>query len=36
MNAELWLAQRGGSHAWDSPGSFTEDTTWAVEGPWAP
>lgn len=36
MNAELWLAQRGGSHAWDNPGTFTEDTTWAIEGPWAP
>lgn len=35
-NAELWLATPGGSHAWDNPASFTEDTTWAVETPWAP
>ncbi|MET9559726.1 AbfB domain-containing protein [Streptomyces tauricus] len=35
-DAELWLATPGGSHAWDNPASFTEDTTWAVETPWAP
>ncbi|CAL9636722.1 AbfB domain-containing protein [Streptomyces sp. enrichment culture] len=34
--AELWLAVPGGTRAWDSPAHFTEDTTWAVEGPWAP
>lgn len=22
----------GGGHAWDNPTTFTEDTTWAVEG----
>jgi Alpha-L-arabinofuranosidase B (ABFB) domain/Glycosyl hydrolases family 2, sugar binding domain/Glycosyl hydrolases family 2/Glycosyl hydrolases family 2, TIM barrel domain len=36
INAELWLAQLGGTHAWDSAASFTEDTTWAIESPWAP
>ncbi|WP_435855233.1 AbfB domain-containing protein [Streptomyces malaysiensis] len=36
INAELWLAQSGGGHAWDNPASFTEDTTWAIEPPWAP
>ncbi|MET8446093.1 AbfB domain-containing protein [Streptomyces sp. NPDC005209] len=35
INAELWLARSGGTHAWDNPNSFTEDTTWAVEAPWA-
>ncbi|MFF1326585.1 AbfB domain-containing protein, partial [Streptomyces chartreusis] len=35
-NAELWLATPGGTHAWDNPSLFTEDTTWAVEAPWAP
>ncbi|MFF3485757.1 AbfB domain-containing protein [Streptomyces sp. NPDC002701] len=35
-NAELWLATPGGAHAWDNPSSFTEDTTWAVDAPWAP
>ncbi|MEU0335392.1 AbfB domain-containing protein [Streptomyces sp. NPDC006193] len=35
-NAELWLATPGGTHAWDSPAHFAEDTTWAVEAPWAP
>lgn len=35
-NAELWLATPGGTHTWDNPALFTEDTTWAVEGPWAP
>ncbi|WND40541.1 AbfB domain-containing protein [Streptomyces sp. BB1-1-1] len=34
--AELWLATPGGAHEWDNPASFTEDTTWAVETPWAP
>ncbi|MEU1199086.1 AbfB domain-containing protein [Streptomyces sp. NPDC005813] len=36
IGAELWLATPGGAHAWDNPASFTEDTTWAVENPWAP
>ncbi|MBL1104292.1 AbfB domain-containing protein [Streptomyces sp. 5-8] len=36
INAELWLAQAGGTHSWDNPAGFTEDTTWAVEAPWAP
>ncbi|WP_431994340.1 AbfB domain-containing protein [Streptomyces griseoflavus] len=35
-DAELWLAVPGGTRAWDNPDRFTEDTTWAVEGPWAP
>ncbi|CAM5655278.1 Beta-galactosidase OS=Streptomyces viridochromogenes OX=1938 GN=ADK34_39530 PE=3 SV=1 [Streptomyces viridochromogenes] len=35
-NAELWLATPGGTHTWDNPALFTEDTTWAVEAPWAP
>ncbi|EGX58501.1 putative hydrolase [Streptomyces zinciresistens K42] len=33
---ELWLAIPGGTRAWDKPALFTEDTTWAVEAPWAP
>ncbi|WP_432176534.1 AbfB domain-containing protein [Streptomyces sp. Tue6028] len=36
IGAELWLATPGGAHAWDNPASFTEDTTWSVENPWAP
>ncbi len=36
INAELWLAQSGGTHTWDNPAGFTEDTTWAIEPPWAP
>lgn len=35
-NAELWLATPGGTHTWDNPSLFTEDTTWSVEAPWAP
>ncbi|MGW6273056.1 AbfB domain-containing protein [Streptomyces sp. NPDC055060] len=35
-NAEVYLAVPGGSRPSDSPSSFTEDTTWAVEAPWAP
>ncbi|KQX61217.1 glycoside hydrolase family 2 [Streptomyces sp. Root1310] len=35
-NAELWLATPGGTHTWDNPALFTEDTTWSVEAPWAP
>ncbi|WP_395575596.1 AbfB domain-containing protein [Streptomyces sp. BK79] len=34
--AELWLATPGGAHEWDNPAGFTQDTTWAVEAPWAP
>lgn len=34
--SELWLATPGGAHTWDNPSTFTEDTTWAVEEPWAP
>ncbi|GAB3865239.1 AbfB domain-containing protein [Dactylosporangium cerinum] len=34
--SELWLATPGGPNAWDNPTSFTEDTTWSVENPWAP
>jgi hypothetical protein len=36
ITTELWLAQAGGTHTWDDPASFTEDTTWAIEAPWAP
>ncbi|MGP4007037.1 AbfB domain-containing protein [Streptomyces sp. 4N124] len=36
INAELWLAQLGGTHSWDNPAAFTEDTTWAIAAPWAP
>jgi len=36
INSEVWLATPGGAHAWDNPASFTEDTTWSVEAPWAP
>ncbi|MFD3628077.1 AbfB domain-containing protein [Streptomyces sp. NPDC058698] len=35
-DAELWLAVPGGSRAWDNSAHFTEDTTWAVQAPWAP
>ncbi|MFI1921377.1 MULTISPECIES: glycoside hydrolase family 2 [unclassified Streptomyces] len=35
-NAELWLATPGGTHTWDNPALFAEDTTWSVEAPWAP
>ncbi|SDD90265.1 glycoside hydrolase family 2 [Streptomyces prasinopilosus] len=35
-DARLWLATPGGTHAWDSPALFTEDTTWTVAAPWAP
>lgn len=36
INAEVWLATPGGGHTWDNPATFTEDTTWAVDPPWAP
>ncbi|MGW0581844.1 AbfB domain-containing protein [Streptomyces sp. NPDC002920] len=36
IDAALWLARLGGTHAWDDPAFFTEDTTWAVDAPWAP
>ncbi|OON81460.1 hydrolase [Streptomyces tsukubensis] len=36
INSEVWLATPGGSHTWDNPATFTEDTTWSVEAPWAP
>jgi hypothetical protein len=35
-DAALWLATPGGAHTWDAPALFAEDTTWAVESPWAP
>ncbi|MFC9961933.1 AbfB domain-containing protein [Streptomyces nigra] len=35
-DAELWLATPGGTHTWDNAALFTQDTTWAVEAPWAP
>ncbi|MEU7488674.1 AbfB domain-containing protein [Streptomyces sp. NPDC042319] len=35
-DSELRLATPGGTHAWDTPTLFTEDTTWTVEAPWAP
>lgn len=36
INAEVWLATPGGGHTWDNPATFTEDTTWSVDPPWAP
>jgi hypothetical protein len=36
INSEVYLATPGGSRAWDNPATFTEDTTWSVDGPWAP
>ncbi|MCM2424608.1 AbfB domain-containing protein [Streptomyces sp. RKAG337] len=36
INAEVWLATPGGGHTWDNPATFTEDTTWSVDSPWAP
>ncbi|MFF1835948.1 AbfB domain-containing protein [Streptomyces sp. NPDC058231] len=36
IDSEVWLATPGGGHTWDNPATFTEDTTWAVEAPWAP
>ncbi|MGW5097152.1 AbfB domain-containing protein [Streptomyces nodosus] len=36
ISSELWLAEAGGPHDWDNPATFTEDTTWAIEAPWAP
>ncbi|MET8116339.1 AbfB domain-containing protein [Streptomyces prasinus] len=35
-DAQVWLATPGGTHAWDSPALFAEDTTWTVAAPWAP
>ncbi len=36
IDSEVWLATPGGGHAWDNAATFTEDTTWAVDSPWAP
>ncbi|MCZ4119492.1 AbfB domain-containing protein [Streptomyces sp. H39-S7] len=36
INSEVWLATPGGGHTWDNPATFTEDTTWSVDPPWAP
>jgi hypothetical protein len=36
INSELYLATPGGSHAWDAAASFTADTTWSIDAPWAP
>lgn len=36
IGSEVWLATPGGTHAWDQQALFTEDTTWAVDAPWAP
>ncbi|MEU6062517.1 AbfB domain-containing protein [Streptomyces sp. NPDC047097] len=35
-DAQLWLATPGGPRPYDDPALFTEDTTWAIENPWAP
>ncbi|MFJ4699941.1 AbfB domain-containing protein [Streptomyces sp. NPDC088768] len=35
-NSEVWLATPGGTHAYDTPDRFTEDTTWVAENPWTP
>lgn len=36
VDSEVWLATPGGGRPFDSPALFTEDTTWAVDAPWAP
>lgn len=36
IDSEVWLATPGGGRAFDSPAFFAEDTTWAVDAPWAP
>lgn len=36
IDSEVWLATPGGGQPFDSPALFTEDTTWAVDAPWAP
>ncbi|MFD9698694.1 AbfB domain-containing protein [Lentzea sp. NPDC059081] len=33
---EVWVASNGGAHAYDNPGSYSQDTSWAVSSPWAP
>lgn len=35
-DSEFWPATPGGANTWDDAASFTEDTTWTVEAPWAP
>lgn len=36
IDSEVWLATPGGGRTFDNPALFTEDTTWAVDAPWAP
>ncbi|SCE60217.1 AbfB domain-containing protein, partial [Streptomyces sp. OspMP-M43] len=36
IDSAVWLATPGGGQPFDSPALFTEDTTWAVDAPWAP
>lgn len=36
IDSEVWLATPGGGRAFDNPALFAEDTTWAVDAPWAP
>ncbi|MEV0845777.1 AbfB domain-containing protein [Streptomyces sp. NPDC049954] len=36
IDSEVYLATPGGSHAWDNPTLFDQDTVWSVEAPWAP
>jgi hypothetical protein len=33
---EVWVSSNGGTHPYDSPGSYAEDVSWAVTAPWAP
>ncbi|WP_369222430.1 alpha-L-arabinofuranosidase B [Streptomyces sp. R39] len=35
-NYNLYIASDGGSNAWDSATSWTDDVSWAVSSPWAP
>ncbi|MFE2062323.1 alpha-L-arabinofuranosidase B [Streptomyces sp. NPDC059467] len=35
-NYNLYIASDGGSNAWDTATSWTDDVSWAVTSPWAP
>ena len=34
-NSNVYIASNGGTNAWDSPTSWTDDVSWAVSPPWA-
>ncbi|MFI9564452.1 alpha-L-arabinofuranosidase B [Streptomyces rishiriensis] len=34
-NHDVYIASHGGSHAWDSTGAWSDDTSWVVTSPWA-